>query len=536
MGKTPPFSFTCENIVILVLAVVLQACTSQAPAVWVTGLEVLPSSITIRGEHFYSKPFTVRAHYSNGKVKNITKQIVWVSENSALLSVDPKGRLQKKGICRQSVCIVSLVATDPGSGQSQRVEVRLLPPPVNPSQVKPAKSSSLSPQQMAKPNRQQQNLPEPEVGELVETEKADATGAGATSTSITLAADSGIIAPLGASQDPASPGGNSSPLIGFKQQTLHLQSGDTMIPEVLMSSGTGGEDVPMWDCVLQSQSIDGVLTVQPGCLIVAMAPGKASLRLQAPHPFQAAQSLLTVAVSPRILDASQLDNALVSLPAGQDQYWLVLEHLASQSPHKIQLAVIDNASWQLSVNPDVNDPRHACLNTILPGGRKVACIVEPVSEQLSLVVRRTGAQAAQFHLQWQTMLPVVFAFEQRLDAAHPQLLVPQVPVSAFLLANELGPFGQHYYAMNIPGQEQSPGGYQVILRDFEVAPLLEVNWRNGFCHSGLPQSKTRQVQCDIPPGVSGRVVIRVASVASDGSLGSTLVETGGTYYSLLVTK
>ncbi|MDH5257017.1 MAG: hypothetical protein OEX07_03385 [Gammaproteobacteria bacterium] len=94
---------------------------------WVMELHVIPTRLTINPEKFYSRPFTVRAKYSNATVINVSKQIQWVSENLNLLSVNKEGELVATGDCKQEKCPVFLVGTDPASGKSVRVTVNIKP-------------------------------------------------------------------------------------------------------------------------------------------------------------------------------------------------------------------------------------------------------------------------------------------------------------------------------------------------------------------------------------------------------------------------
>jgi len=111
----------------------LSACTdssgdkssAKSKVPWVMELHVVPSRVTINPDKFYAKPFTVRAKYSNAIVKNISKTVQWVSEDTSLLAINDKGELVVTGQCEKAKCPVFLVATDPASGKSARVTVHL---------------------------------------------------------------------------------------------------------------------------------------------------------------------------------------------------------------------------------------------------------------------------------------------------------------------------------------------------------------------------------------------------------------------------
>jgi len=112
----------------------LSACTDSDDSAskkreppWVMELHVIPTKITINPDKFYSKPFTVRAKYSNATVTNVTNNIQWVSENLNLLDVNKKGELIATGNCKSEKCKVFLVGTDAESGKSVRVTVNIKP-------------------------------------------------------------------------------------------------------------------------------------------------------------------------------------------------------------------------------------------------------------------------------------------------------------------------------------------------------------------------------------------------------------------------
>ena len=111
--------------------VLLSACTDSGntatvkKAPWVMELQVIPGKLTINPDKFYSKPFTVRAKYSNATVKNVSKTVQWVSEDTNLLDINKSGELIVTGKCTKEKCPVSLVGTDPDSGKSVRVTVNV---------------------------------------------------------------------------------------------------------------------------------------------------------------------------------------------------------------------------------------------------------------------------------------------------------------------------------------------------------------------------------------------------------------------------
>ncbi len=100
--------------------------TSEKPkAPWVMELHVVPTKLTINPDKFYAKPFTVRAQYSNARVKNVSKTVQWVSEDVDMLAVSQAGELVVTGQCEKAKCPVFLVGTDPVSGKSVRVTVNV---------------------------------------------------------------------------------------------------------------------------------------------------------------------------------------------------------------------------------------------------------------------------------------------------------------------------------------------------------------------------------------------------------------------------
>ena len=133
------FMYQISKFIVLVGAIALllaiTACTdgdgktnaqsAKPKPPWVMELQVIPSRLTINPDKFYAKPFTVRAKYSNAVVKNVSKTVQWVSENTNLLDINNSGELIVTGNCKTDKCPVFLVGTDPASGKSVRVTVHV---------------------------------------------------------------------------------------------------------------------------------------------------------------------------------------------------------------------------------------------------------------------------------------------------------------------------------------------------------------------------------------------------------------------------
>lgn len=521
-----------KTFFILFIAITsLLACTEQKSQSWITELDVIPSVFNIQSEKFYTKPFTVRARYSDGKTENVTKEVQWVSENNAMVGVSREGELQKTGNCTQAVCVVSLVVTHPGSGQSQRVEVKLFPEKKEP--VNNAKKTE--PQQAKTQQAPVENTIEDSseldssVSDVSETIAESPGAENATIARTVLATDEKQVT------DPASiqtaNRTTQSSAIRFARSVLTLTSGQQTVLDVV-TDPDGKLVTSDYQCEIESSDPD-VLSFESACVIRALAPGKARIVLTSATQLVSSKNTLDLQVVPLEISTSQLSAQNIHMDENQQQLWFKITGLNAGEVQRYIARGNQPVGFQIFVMPFMENSQGTCINTVPPDAQQVACIVQPVYDHVFLMLYKPIATATQVNLSIESPASNYLNYNYLANAARPQELAAENPFSAFIVANDLGVFNRHYFYYQ-PTQKTS-AKIRVLLTGFNAAPGLEVFWANGYCAANKVVTEQGKVYCDLPADAEGVINIIVIGNNQGGINNGPVAEIGGTPYEVLVT-
>lgn len=519
------------------ILILLVACTDDESPVWVTELQVFPKSYSIQSEKFLSKPFTVRAIYSDGKKKNVTSEVSWLSENGAILSVNASGELALAGPCKKSTCVVSLVATHEASGQSQRIEVKVHAPK---EQIKESQTPGVG--DKTKPSSEVERATdqiEPESYQPESSSAENQTAKGDSSRQDLTNLSNINDTEDDQSQEPQTSKEQSgeAPRIGFSRSEIRIQSGERYTPRVVLSTDESLTQSTVlenaFSCQLDFNS-ESTVTLTELCTAIAGEPGRATLHLSSSEYAVGNTASLIITVVPQKMHYTELNKVAQSMLPEQQQVWITLSDVPQREPLKISVDGLSGLGAQLLIMPEMNSNRGACLNYTPAGFAQAACIVKTEFDSLNVIIYKPDLIANSLRFTIKDFQHDVFAFTELSQSENPRELILDAPVTAYILANEFEVYSRHYYQFTPSSKPISQRGFQVILNNYQQPPSLEVYWENGFCaNNKIQQNNTEQV-CQLPADVSGRVKIVVNANKSPTMAHSLVATQGGTPYTLKI--
>ncbi|MDX1812071.1 MAG: hypothetical protein R3240_08995, partial [Gammaproteobacteria bacterium] len=418
----------------------------------------------------------------------------------------------------------SLIATDPESGLSQRVEVELHALQKAKKQETTKTEPAPEPPTSEDNNIKQADAEPAEVNDPAADEVNGITG-GQTHSNSLVASNS-----PNTSATTVLP--NISNSIGFAQAGLSLVSGQSLIlPVVTASNAT--PTATSYQCQLENIDQDAV-SLQAGCKILAQAPGKAVITLTSDQ-YSIGRSSINIEVAPHMLELASVQNSTIALPDQVQQYWLQVNGVKAREFYQIQLTGLLPAEMQLFALPMLDGDRGTCFNTLPGVGHNIGCIVQAVNDQLYVMLHNPLAMAANgIQLSVQQISEPVAAFAYLSNTSTPQMLSLENKFSAYILANELGLDNRHYYEFSIPAGQNT--GWRVNISEFNGTPGLEVFWSNGYCPTNKAIIEKQHVYCNIPADAEGAVNIIVSGNPFINNLQHAVAEEGGTNYSIWVSS
>jgi len=515
------FSQVCSVFLIATLL----ACTEKEPdEPIVLELIGLPKSISINDKYFHPKPFSIRAKYSDGTEKNITSNVTWLSENVSLITVSKTGEIKRKGDCNQLNCPVSIIATHKDSGKSIRLTVNL-------------KQKKVSKENADKNSNSEVDAGTKDQAELAEKNAQDDVDktVGETPFQVGLSpnVETGEKSPLNNSS-------NTTNEIDFSQISklklvgtqANLISGETFQPSVIALNevGTVLSSVNLqFTCENTDPLNASIKVVEPGCQLVAIAPGNAQIRLsvqQAGLP-SLENNVIDIHVEPIIIDSSASGfSRVIQLLPESDQIWLQITGLDNQAFYR---AALSGQLGQTTKIYTYTGPK-ICSNTVPLNANQVACYFNNENNNLMIVIEEKFAQLIEATLDVISANNDLFQNLAILSSLSPQPLLLGNAVSNFVLANEEGGNNRHYYTFKIDNKSDSV--YRIKVFDFDALVKLNVSWSGGFCN---PVFQAGEVFCDIPKRLDGSIMINVdGNNGADGLENGPAAASGGAHYRLVV--
>ncbi len=537
---TTPFQWNCLlktriATIFIVFSVSLLACTEQSP-VWVTQLEVIPPVFSIKSSQYNSKPFIARVKYSDGKTENASNAVTWHSENTALLTVSVAGELEKQGECLLARCIVSLIATHPESGQSQRVEVQVFPAEV---EIPVAKKTATN-------EAAEAHVDSDAVVDATETLDDFEDLVDVNEPARALQNESTIMLDSFESETSSIPIEQTSThsanvlntqALQFNQTNVVVESGDLFLPSIVFSSATSQQPVASdYDCQIEYSDADTV-SITAGCVVHPQVPGNARIKLLAKSTnYSATNSVLDIRVIAKPVEYTLANGFRLNLAEAQGQTWLQLNNIPAHLAHRLTVHGLQGLGAQFAVFQSFENSLGACLNTVPGDSAEVSCIIKPVSNQLYLTLYKPAAIRNVVALQLSPVADHLFAYTRLSDSQNPQLLTMNNSFQAYLLANEYGLHNRHYYSFTLPNNIEESSTLRVVLKDFDEVPGIEIKWDNGSCSPANLAITAQQLVCDLPSDVIGNLQIAIKSDYWENTVSSFIAKSGGTYYSVLVTQ
>jgi len=501
-------------------------CTDQA--ITLVELKVTPEKINLSKKTHYSKPFTVYGIYSNKEKKNLSNDVIWLSENSALLAINNKGEIKKTSPCLQASCLVSLIATHPASGKSARVSVFLKPSPIPPVKKKIINDNDQQRKETSNTSIDDEDL---SANEALLPEKS-LTDADVLLTNQIKTDESQIT-----NKDNSESQGEIK-FLKFSSSKIDFYSGQHFLLEVI-GVLTNGDVIKIPNesitCHVDSDT-SMVVKIFENCTGISLERGVINIGAKLTR-YPNIQSLepMEITVHPIPIDMLSGNNIqLLQINNKTEFVNLLLSGLTKGSIYKISYTGTLYPGVLLLVSDDAAEKFQYCFNRAPASRLSVTCYFLSQSDKANVIIENPFLRSISGNVELSIVDETFFPQKEYQDPQHPALISVGSAISTSIFANEAGINNRHYYQFEtIPLSNYQ---YVIRLKNYQAEIKLDVSWPGGNCAHPAAQNKKETI-CAIPKNVSGKV-----NVVVDGNNGrygfdsSEIAALGATGYTLSLDK